>query len=213
MGNRALVIPAGETFGVYLHWNGGYDSVYPFLEYCKLKEFRDFGGKHADGYGIARFTQVVANFFGGSLSIGIQSMSIGSERWQDNGAYVIDGWDIVDHISGTDYEFNDTIDNDRIKKMMIAIDEKQPEKERLGKGFIMAEVVPTSELKLGDKVYVSKYESKPELHMVVGFGDGLINGNKVNNIPYVDLYDHDGDYSWNINNYIRTETVRKECSY
>lgn len=209
MGNRALIIPAGETFGVYLHWNGGYDSVYPFLEYCRLKGFRDFGGNNRDGYGIARFTQVVANFLGGDLSIGIQAMHIGSERWQDNGAYIIDGWDIVDRISGSDYEFNDSMTETELKRSLLYIDECQPEKERLGVEFIYADVVPVSEIKLGDVVYMSRYDGFTKA-TVVGFGkDEFNNGTNVNGIPYVDMYDHDGDYSWNPNNYIKTETVRK----
>lgn len=27
-------------------------------------------------------------------------------------------------------------------------------------------------------------------------------------VPYVECYDHDGDYSWNINNYVRDEVAR-----
>lgn len=209
MGNRALVIPAGETFGVYLHWNGGYESVYPFLEYCKLKGYRNFGGKGSDGYGIARFCQVVGNFFGGGLSIGVHSMHIGSERWQDNGAYIVDGWDIVEHISGNDYEFVDTIDDKRLKEMLIAIDEAQPKSEQLG-DYINAEEIPVSEIEIGDKVYVMTYGDKPELHTIMGIkeDDSPVNGSSMKGVPYVDLYDHDGDYSWNPNNYIRTETVR-----
>ena len=50
-----------------------------FLEYCKLNDYRDFGGKNADGYGLARFCQVVSNFFGGTTSIGI-AITICEER-------------------------------------------------------------------------------------------------------------------------------------
>lgn len=44
----------------------------------------------------------------------------------------------------------------------------------------------------------------------VGFGiDEWQNGTNVNGMPYVDLYsDGNGNYNGNINNYIRTETVR-----
>ena len=45
MENRAIVKPKDQNVGVYLHWNGGIDSVTAFLEYCKLKDYRDFGGK------------------------------------------------------------------------------------------------------------------------------------------------------------------------
>lgn len=36
------------------------------------------------------------------------------------------------------------------------------------------------------------------------FHNGFIGG-----LPYVDLYEKDGDYSWNGNNYIRSKTVRR----
>ena len=44
MGNRC-VITTREDFdndgiGIYLHWNGGRDSVEAFLKYCELKQYR-----------------------------------------------------------------------------------------------------------------------------------------------------------------------------
>lgn len=41
-----------------------------------------------------------------------------------------------------------------------------------------------------------------------GFGEGKRNGEDVTGVPYVENYDHDGDCTWNINNYVRTDTVR-----
>ena len=72
MGNRA-VITTKENFdnngiGIYLHWNGGYDSVSAFLKYCELKGHRS---PDTDCYGWARLCQVIGNFFGGTTSIGI----------------------------------------------------------------------------------------------------------------------------------------------
>lgn len=34
MGNRAVITTEDKTIGVYFHWQGGYDSVYPLLQYC-----------------------------------------------------------------------------------------------------------------------------------------------------------------------------------
>nr|WP_233543835.1 hypothetical protein [Collinsella sp. AF38-3AC] len=49
----------------------------------------------AEHYGWARMAQVVGNFFGGSLSVGIDRYrNLGDQG--DNGVYVIDGWKIVD---------------------------------------------------------------------------------------------------------------------
>jgi hypothetical protein len=199
MGNRAIVKPKGRNVGVYLHWNGGIDSVTAFLEYCKLKGYRDFGGIYSDGYGMARFCQVVGNFFGGGLSLGIEDGVEESEEyaeWMDNGIYVIDGWDIykrIGHESGREgYE---------LKEMLLEIDNRQPESEQLGEKYILADIVDASELQIGDKVYIMTYREKPELHTVVGITN--------EGVPYIDLYDRDGDYSWNRNNHLKGK-VRKE---
>lgn len=47
MGNRAVIttsksmdVQTSSELGVYLHWNGGRDSVEAFLEYCKRRGFR-----------------------------------------------------------------------------------------------------------------------------------------------------------------------------
>lgn len=72
MGNRA-VITTRENFnndgvGVYLHWNGGRDSVQAFLTYCKMKGYRE---PTSDNYGWARLCQAIGNFFGGDFLLGL----------------------------------------------------------------------------------------------------------------------------------------------
>ena len=42
MGNRAIIKGENMTSAVYLHWNGGRDSVEAFLEYCKIRGFDKF---------------------------------------------------------------------------------------------------------------------------------------------------------------------------
>lgn len=212
MGNRAVVKPVGKNAGVYLHWNGGIDSVTAFLEYCKLKGYRDFGGEFADGYGLARFCQVVGNFFGGGLSIGIETDIDESEdyaEWIDNGIYIVDGWDIVRRVCPSDGHEGYDLTN-----MLIQIDKCQPEAEQLGKDYILAEYVDVSEIKVDDKVYILSYSGKPEIYTVMGIApEGTIrNGGDVSNLPYVDMYGRDGDYSWNCNNYLRekVKVVNKE---
>ena len=193
MGNRAIIKPEGKDIGVYLHWNGGIDSVTAFLKYCELRNFRDFD----DSYGIARFCQVVANFFGGSLSIGIYS-GIGETKYDaahiDNGIYIVKGWEIVGHVGEREpregYDLND---------MLKAIDIKQPEKEQLGE-FLDAVETDISEVKVGDTVFVQSIEGRFEKWKVIGIGeDRLVNGRNVLGIPYVDKWTHGPD---NPNNYI-----------
>lgn len=211
MGNRAVItigtgwsdIQNSTELGVYLHWNGGRDSVEAFLTYCKLRGFRP---PETDCYGWARLCQVIANFFGGDgLSIGIDKCcNLDCDNW-DNGVYIIKKWEIV----GREY-FEGAEQNDYdLTAMLLEIDECQPEQQRLGEEFITALVIPTSELKIGDTVFVGGFMGY-EKHKVVDFGeDTMVNGTNVKGMPYVDLYGNIVDgYAWNINNYIRTETVR-----
>ena len=96
MGNRAVITTPERKIGLYLHWNGGRDTVEPLLRYCELKGYR---APSSDSYGWARLCQVVGNFFGGTLSVGIAPYS-DDRRMNpgDNGIYVVDGWKIVDRI-------------------------------------------------------------------------------------------------------------------
>jgi len=90
MGNRAIVVFPEANVYVYLHWNGGPESVYAFLDYAKAT------GNRTDNYGPARFCQIVGNFFGGTTSLGIEGLHApnGLEELDcgDNGIYVLKGW-------------------------------------------------------------------------------------------------------------------------
>ena len=206
MGNRA-VITSKENFenngiGIYLHWNGGRDSVEAFLKYCELKGYRS---PTSDNYGWARLCQVIGNFFGGSTSIGIDVVNnLDCDNW-DNGVYIIEGWEIVDrkYFNGEEqmrYELED---------MLMDIDKSMPEGEQIGE-YLKAKEIPASEVKVGSTVVVLDYNGNVAKHKVMGFGkDEFRNGTNVNGMPYVNLYgDDNGNYDWNINNYIRTEMVR-----
>ena len=61
MGNRAVITTEDKNIGIYLHWNGGRESIETFLAYCDMKGIRPF---EIDNYGWARFCQVVGNFLG-----------------------------------------------------------------------------------------------------------------------------------------------------
>ena len=129
MGNRA-VITTRENFnndgvGVYLHWNGGRDSVQAFLTYCKMTGYRE---PTSDNYGWARLCQVIGNFFGGGLSIGIDTCSHLDYDNYDNGTYIIDGWDIVDR----EYFNENEQYNYDLYGMLCDIDDAQPTREQLG---------------------------------------------------------------------------------
>ena len=131
MGNRAVItasnaadVAQSKDIGLYLHWNGGRDSVTAFLTYCKAKGYR---APDMDNYGWARLAQVVGNFFGGELSVGIDTCDRLDCDNFDNGVYIIKGWEIV----GRQYHHGGEQSGYDLLGMLEAINEAQPQKEQL----------------------------------------------------------------------------------
>ena len=128
MGNRAVITTKANMdnngVGVYLHWNGGRDSVRAFLKYCELKGYR---APSDDNYGWARLWQVIGNFFGGSTSLGIDTVNnLDCNNW-DNGVYLIEGWEIV----GRMYFEGEEQDEYDLVGMLKTINDSMPESERI----------------------------------------------------------------------------------
>ncbi|WP_072500081.1 hypothetical protein [Olsenella phocaeensis] len=216
MGNRAVITTPQRKLGVYLHWNGGRDTVEPLLRYCELKGYRD---PASDDYGWARMCQVLGNFFGGSTSLGVIPYST-DERMDpgDNGVYVIEGWKIVDRV--LPWEGFEEQRGHGFGKMLRAFDAAMPEKERLGE-FLGSVEVPVSELRVGDEVWMFTVGDAWKAYPVVGFGKPESNRVAVTvdthgdrrdviypNLPYVAMYGRDGDFSWNVNNYVHCDMAR-----
>lgn len=200
MGNRC-VITTKENWkhcgiGVYLHWNGGRDSVEAFLQYCEMKGYSN------DDF--ARICQVVGNFFGGSLSLYIDSLWNLDRDNGDNGVYIIENWKIVDRI------YFDGIEQNEYERteMLLAIDEKMPEDEQIG-DYIKAEEVDISELNVGDAVVFLDWNGKIRKANVLGIGeDRTVNGRYVKGVPYIGIYCEE-DPASNANNYLKQGEVRK----
>lgn len=89
MGNRAVITfddkPTPQSIGIYLHWNGGPESVLAFLEAADKLGVCDDSDK---SYEIARLVQIIGNFFGGTTSIGIGPMKELDTDNGDNGTYI-----------------------------------------------------------------------------------------------------------------------------
>lgn len=96
MGNRSYVVikqtRGKETFyspALYLHWNGGPESVYGFLDYARAHDVRT-----ETAYGMARLCQIACNFFGGTLSVGLENVcgakSLENFQPGDNGLFVVE---------------------------------------------------------------------------------------------------------------------------
>ena len=207
MGNRAVITTEDKHLGIYLHWNGGRDSVEGFLGYCKLKGYRS---PETDNYGWARLAQVCSNFFGDGLSVGIDVVSHLDCKNGDNGVYIIKDWQIVGRLffEGEEQHEYDLVD------FMVDVDSCMPADQQLGEAYIKAKEVPYAELKIGDKVFMESPSGRFEAATVIGFGkDEYCNGTNVKGLPYVDWLNKDGDPSKNPNNYLgmwpARETVRR----
>ena len=91
MGNRAVLEFQGTDVCIYLHWNGGRDTIEPLLDVAKEYNIR------SGDYGIARISQMLGNFFGGTLCVGVDKLDRLDCDNGDNGTYVIDNnFNIVD---------------------------------------------------------------------------------------------------------------------
>lgn len=207
MGNRSVIINKKDMradgrinpnqVGVYLHWNGGRDSVEAFLKYCELQGYRSPSGDH---YGWACLCKVIGNYFGDGLSLGIDiAKHLDCDNY-DNGVYIIDGWKIVGRL----YQRHGEQDVHKLKDMLLDIDKSMPEKNQLGEDFLNAEEVPVEEIKIGDKVYLPYYSPQEGAYEVIGYGQGVVNGSTVTGIPYVGKYSPDNP-STNPNNYLAQE--------
>lgn len=155
MGNRIVTTTAERKIGLYLRWNGDRDTVEPLFRYCELKGYRAPSG---DDYVRARLCQVVGNFFGGTLSVGIMPYSDdGRMDPGDNGIYAIEGWRIADRI--LPYERFVEQSSRNFDGMLRAFDEAMSEGERLGDP-LDAEGIPASELEIGDEVWASDFDGR-----------------------------------------------------
>ena len=207
MGNRAVIATSDmpEAIGIYLHWNGGRDSVEAILKYCELKGYeppalRDY----SLGYGFARLCQVIGNFFGGTMSFGLDKLYNLDVDNGDNGLYIIKGWKIVDRKYAPEHEQDEYDQNE----VLLYIDEHMPVEEQICE-YIKAE--ETDDWKIGDTAVFLSHDGKLEMHKVIGIGEEgrLVNGYDVSGIPYVDKYGHEHPEN-NINNYLRPETKARK---
>jgi len=91
MGNRAVITfdstPHAKSLGIYLHWNGGPESILAFAE--ALNHFKVRDSKLDDSYQFARFVQIIGNYLGGTLSLGVGLLERLDCDNGDNGLYRI----------------------------------------------------------------------------------------------------------------------------
>lgn len=155
MGNRGVITTEynfkTNGIGIYLHWNGGRDSVTAFLKYCEMQGYR---APDTDNYGWARLCQVIGNFFGGTLSVGIDTVNRLDCDNGDNGVYIIRGWKIV----GREYQQKGEQNYFPLTEMLIDIDKSMPKSEQFGADYIKAAPIAPDEMTVGDLIGL-KYDN------------------------------------------------------
>lgn len=113
MGNRATitVAPFSKTNAcIYVHWNGGRESVEAFCAAAKELGYRAPGSDPQ--YSLARLTGLICTFFGldADTSIGLGTVDQLIGAGDDNGCFVLGGdWEIVER---RDYKGNVIDDSD-----------------------------------------------------------------------------------------------------
>ncbi len=136
MGDRGVITTQKDIdengIGVYLHWLGAPEDVYPLLEYCRIRGFRC---PEDDSFGYARLIQVAANVSDGEgLSVDVNRLDrLDTNNW-NNGTYVIAGWKVVKRLYCSDEvpEIDDFFEN------MRDFDRAQPYDQRIGDGMLEA---------------------------------------------------------------------------
>lgn len=142
MGNRAVITDKNQQIGVYLHWNGGRDSVEGFLIYCKLKEYRN---PNDDCYGWARLCQIIGNYFGGTCSIGIDRLEELDTDNGDNGTYIIDSnWEICGRKY---YDHGEEQQEYDLYEFVCEVNKAQPKDEQLEETYIKKKIEKFKKLK------------------------------------------------------------------
>jgi len=198
MGNRGLIVFKDEKIAIYLHWNGGRDSVEAFLEYAKIKRFR------SDNYGVARLCQVIGNYVGGTLSLGLEPIiDKHIPNLGDNGAYIVDDFNITDRLHYENPEQNSY----SLLDMLIEIDKKQPQELQLTEGFLRSKEIKYEDLKIGDVVYYYE-DGIYNKHKIIGVGDSdWLNGRNVIGKFYIDRW-NSNKAKTNVNNYLLDDKYR-----
>jgi hypothetical protein len=92
MGNRAVITASTsktEGIGIYVHWNGGLESILAFLKACEVRGFRTPDGDET--YATARLCGLIHEFMGTweDASLGIGTLQQLDTDNGDNGVYVI----------------------------------------------------------------------------------------------------------------------------
>lgn len=178
MGNRAVITTEEKEIGVYLHWNGGRDSVEAFLKFCELKEYRP---PEEDCYGWACLCGVISNYFQDGCGVGIGKYENLDTDNGDNGVYVIKDWKII----GREYYSGEEQKGRELSEMLGEINKRMPEEMRLGDEEMGTQKKNTGPVvyyddNLNDYIFLIEKDVETPMAIIVSvFGDGSLSYVKV----------------------------------
>ena len=121
MGNRAVIsfkdeyINKDDSPSIYLHWNGGRDSVEAFLKAAKIIGIRSDGS-----YCCARMAQMIGNWMGGILSVGVGTYSTLDTDNFNNGVYWVENFEIIDREFFTGKEQQKHDQDNLVREILLA---------------------------------------------------------------------------------------------
>lgn len=149
MGNRAVIAHKDSPIAVYLHWNGGMDSVKPLLDYCKIAGFPS-PNEYGDGF--TQLGAVAMNFIGDAGSI-ISTKDREPNEFNpgDNGIYWIDkDWNIVERETYDGFTEQNTHD---YWEMLVEWQEVQGRGTTIPFHMLATDQVTTDDVSTGEYIY------------------------------------------------------------
>jgi hypothetical protein len=113
MGNRAVIAFSKDpnSTGIYIHWNGGLESVLAFLEVCKRRNYRD--PSEDPQFALARLIGVIHEFFDKGTSLGVGPLRELDVDNDDNGAYLVGKYWKISERWGVGYSVDRSLDSVR----------------------------------------------------------------------------------------------------
>lgn len=202
MGNRAILTDRNYSKGIYLHWNGGRDSVTGFLEYAKLLKYTN----------IYDLYTVIKPMLRGSCEICGTSPD---DKIGDNGTYIIDftNMEIVGRKFAPYYEQ----DEHNLIEFMEHLDSYQPEHLQLKKFISAIPIKSSKDVKVGDRLCTICITTNKYIECeVVGFaGNENFTSNRFLGLPIINRYLNKDKITVNLdnpNNYIEFSN-KYSCEY
>lgn len=204
MGNRAVIIEKGKLKGVYLHWNGGRDSIKPILFYCA--NFM----KEDDALDTFEFVCKCIGFEPKAF----ENYNVTDCNNGDNGVYIIDDkYEIIGRMYAPIKEQNEY----DFVEFLLGIDKEMPKHYRKGKDFILKylSLIRSDELDIDFDINMQTLNKgsviyyRNEFWTIIGKNnekEQWCNGINIQNMPF---FNYTENYGKNDDFYVPDENIEK----